>query len=88
MGPRRHTRHRSLVCVLVCATLVAVSAAPAAAAPLMAASGRVAAIGDDDPAVREVQSSLDAAEAAAAAASRRALDTSATAERTRLTAEA
>ncbi|TLF28506.1 hypothetical protein FE256_14280, partial [Microbacterium sp. 5K110] len=82
MGLSRLTRHTLLACALMSAVLVITPVTGAVAAPV-----HVAAAGDDDPAVREVQQALDAAETAASAASRRALDASAAAERARQTAE-
>ena len=79
MGLRRHTRHTVLACAVVCGALAIAPLSPAAAV-----SVRSAAVGDDDPAVAEIRQQLDAAEAAASSASRRALDASAAAERARL----
>lgn len=71
-----------LACALACGAAIAAPATVATATP-----SRLVAAEDGDAAVREIQSQLDAAEAAASAASRDALDASATAERTRLLAE-
>lgn len=80
MSLTRRTRHTVLTGVLLSAVL---ALSPAAARPAHAASAD-----DGDPAVIEVQRALDAAETAAASASRRALDASAAAERARVQAEA
>ncbi|KTR96822.1 hypothetical protein NS220_00005, partial [Microbacterium testaceum] len=84
MGLIRRTSHTLLACALIGAAI-----APASAWASTPSSVRVlaAAADDNDPAVIEVKKELDAAEASAAAASRRALDASAEAERTRLLAE-
>lgn len=83
MGLIRRTSHTLLACALIGA---AIAPSPAWAAPSSSVRVLTAAADDNDPAVIEIKKELDAAEASAAAASRRALDASAEAERTRLLA--
>ena len=83
MGPIRRIRHTLLACVVVGAALAPV---PAAATPLSTGSAHPLAAVDQN-AVDRVKQELDAAESTAAQASRRALEASAVAERTRLQAE-
>ncbi|WP_295839551.1 hypothetical protein [uncultured Microbacterium sp.] len=78
MGLIRRSSHTLLACVLLGTALAPF---PASAVTLPAAAAV------DDGAVARVTQELDAAEATAAQASRRALDASAAAERTRLLAE-
>jgi len=83
MGLIRRTSHTLLACVLIGA---AVAPSPVWATTSPSVRVLTATADDNDPAVIEVKKELDAAEASAAAASRRALDASAEAERTRLLA--